>query len=110
MNARINATKLRASLPDIVRRVRQGARFTVTHRSQPAFQIVPVGDDVTPPAPLAYDPVYQADAVGRSQDGRAASGHDALLYEPSRALTTDRHFKQTTFQMVPAARGRTGPK
>jgi antitoxin (DNA-binding transcriptional repressor) of toxin-antitoxin stability system len=44
MNIPINAKRLRATLPDVVERVRKGARFTVIYRSRPAFQIVPVDD------------------------------------------------------------------
>lgn len=45
----INAKTLRAELPDVVARVRKGARFTVLHRSRPAFRIVPI-DDAGPPS------------------------------------------------------------
>jgi prevent-host-death family protein len=44
MNVPINAKRLRASLPEVVERVRKGTRFTVIYRSRPAFQIVPVND------------------------------------------------------------------
>ena len=44
MNVPINAKRLRATLPDVVERVRKGTRFTVIYRSRAAFQIVPVGD------------------------------------------------------------------
>jgi len=44
MNVSINAKRLRASLPGVVKRVQKGARFTVIYRSRPAFQIVPVND------------------------------------------------------------------
>ena len=80
MSESINAKQLRASLPDVVRRVRKGARFTVIYRSRPAFQIVPVGESAGDTVPLADDPVYRAPAVGRSTDGRAAADHDVLLY------------------------------
>lgn len=81
MNVPINAKQLRASLPDVVRRVRRGTRFTVIYRSRPAFQIVPVNDTEHVAVPLAHDPLYRAPAVGRSRDGRSAADHDALLYE-----------------------------
>jgi prevent-host-death family protein len=42
MSTTINAKELRGSLPKLVARVRMGARFVVTYRSRPAFQIVPV--------------------------------------------------------------------
>jgi len=76
----INAKELRASLPSVVRRVRSGARITVLYRSRPAFQIVPVEDAGLRAAPLDADPLYRAEAVGRSRDGRQASEHDAELY------------------------------
>lgn len=80
MNVPINAKRLRASLPDVVKRVRKGTRFTVIYRSRPAFQIVPVNDAEQPPVALADDSLYRAPAVGRSSDGRTAADHDAVLY------------------------------
>jgi antitoxin (DNA-binding transcriptional repressor) of toxin-antitoxin stability system len=80
MNESINAKQLRGSLPDVVKRVRKGARFTVIYRSQPAFQIVPVFDAERPRAALEDDPLYRAGPVGRSTDRRTAADHDALLY------------------------------
>lgn len=76
----INAKALRASLPDVVKRVQKGARFTVIYRSRPAFQIVPLGDDEQGAAPLAEDPLYQAGPVGSSSDRRTAADHDEVLY------------------------------
>ena len=83
MNVPINATRLRASLPDVVERVRKGTRFTVIYRSRPAFQIVPINEVDQPFVALADDPLYRAGAVGRSTDGRRAADHDALLYRRS---------------------------
>ena len=80
MNVSINAKLLRASLPDVVERVRKGTRFTVIYRSRPAFQIVPMNDGSQATAALVDDPLYRARAVGRSTDGRGAAEHDALLY------------------------------
>jgi antitoxin (DNA-binding transcriptional repressor) of toxin-antitoxin stability system len=80
VNVSINAKRLRASLPDVVERVRKGARFTVLYRSRPAFQIVPVEATEQPPLPLAEDPVYRARPVGRSRDKGTAADHDAFLY------------------------------
>ncbi len=80
MNTHINAKQLRASLPELVERVRRGARFTVLYRSRPAFQIVPVDEHDAMPAPLDADPLYGADAVGSSTDGRTAADHDDVLY------------------------------
>ena len=80
MNVQINAKRLRASLPDVVERVRKGTRFTVIYRSRPAFQIVPVDEGHGLPVDLADDPLYRAKAVGRSTDGAAAADHDAALY------------------------------
>lgn len=80
MNVPINAKRLRATLPDVVARVRKGARFTVIYRSRPAFQIVPVDDSGQARAALADDPLYRAKAVGSSSDGRTAADHDAILY------------------------------
>ena len=44
MNVPINAKRLRATLRDVVERVRKGTRCTVIYRSRPAFQIVPVDE------------------------------------------------------------------
>lgn len=80
MNVPINAKQLRASLPDVVERVRRGTRFTVIYRSRPAFQIVPVNEAEYAAGALTDDPLYRAGAVGRSSDGRTAADHDAALY------------------------------
>ena len=81
MEHTINAKQLRASLPDTVRRVRRGERFTVLYRSRPAFRIVPVdeGAAATLP-PLADDPIYGARGLGRSGDGLSSRDHDRVLY------------------------------
>lgn len=76
----INAKRLRATLPDVVKRVRKGARFTVIYRSRPAFQIVPVDEDVGDGSALDDDPLYGADPVGSSADGMTSTDHDAILY------------------------------
>ena len=80
MSITINAKELRASLPKLVARVRKGARFVVIYRSRPAFQIVPVDDSEVPRTPLEDDPIYRAEPVGRSTDGRTATEHDDVLY------------------------------
>lgn len=80
MNVPINAKRLRATLPDVVERVRKGTRFTVIYRSRPAFQIVPVNDAGDASVSLTDDPLYRADAVGSSVDGRTSTDHDAVLY------------------------------
>jgi prevent-host-death family protein len=80
MNVPINAKRLRATLPDVVERVRKGTRFTVIYRSRPAFQIVPVDDAGNASVSLTDDPLYRAEAVGSSVDGRTSSDHDAVLY------------------------------
>jgi prevent-host-death family protein len=80
MNVPINAKRLRASLPEVVERVRRGTRFTVIYRSRPAFQIVPVNEVDQAFVVLADDPLYRAQAVGRSSDGSTAKDHDTDLY------------------------------
>ena len=80
MNIPINAKRLRATLPDVVERVRKGTRFTVIYRSRPAFQIVPVDDHASAPVSLASDTLYRAQPVGSSKDGRTSIDHDSLLY------------------------------
>jgi prevent-host-death family protein len=80
MRGAINAKELRASLPSVVRRVRGGERITVIYRSRPAFQIVPLDSVRAADSPLEADPLFRAEAVGRSRDGRSAAEHDAVLY------------------------------
>jgi prevent-host-death family protein len=80
MNVPINAKRLRATLPDVVERVRKGTRFTVIYRSRPAFQIVPVDDKGSASISLADDTLYRAQPVGASDDGRTSIDHDAILY------------------------------
>ena len=80
MNTIINAKDLRASLPEVVEKVRRGARFTVLYRSRPAFQVIPVDATTHPKEDLEEDPLYRAKPLGRSTDGRAAADHDALLH------------------------------
>ena len=80
MNVPINAKRLRATLPEIVERVRKGTRYTVIYRSRPAFQIVPFTDEGHAPQTLDDDPLYRAPAVGSSADGHTAADHDILLY------------------------------
>jgi len=79
-NVTINAKSLRQSLPDVVKRVRKGTRFTVVYRSRPAFQIVPVGDDRPDLGPLADDPLYPAKALGRSKRRSTLNDHDKIIY------------------------------
>ena len=86
MTIQINAKQLRASLPEVVRRVRKGARFTVIYRSRPAFQIIPVDDMAAAEGVPADDSLYRASAVGRSLDGRSAAQHDEALYPHERPL------------------------
>ena len=80
MNVPINAKRLRATLPDVVERVRKGTRFTVIYRSRPAFQIVPINDAGKASVSLTDDPLYRAEAVGSSVDGGTSTDHDAVLY------------------------------
>ena len=80
MNVMISAKELRASLPEVVEKVRRGARFTVFYRSRPAFQVVPVDSATGTTGDLESDPLYHAKPVGRSTDGRSAAEHDSLLY------------------------------
>lgn len=80
MNTLINAKELRASLPELVQKVRRGARFTVLYRSRPAFQVVPVEATADGTTDLESDPLYRAQPLGRSTDGRSSADHDSLLY------------------------------
>jgi prevent-host-death family protein len=79
----INAKTLRNDLAKIVEQVRKGDRFTVLYRSRPAFQILPVDGNAVDSGELEDDPLYEAEAVGRSTDGMAAADHDRILYGKS---------------------------
>lgn len=81
---------MRASLPRIVESVKQGDHFTVLYRSRPAFRIVPVEDPDPGLIPLSKDPLYGAQAVGRSSDGLSGADHDAILYNGSKNETSVR--------------------
>jgi prevent-host-death family protein len=80
MSKLINVKTLRKDMASLIKRVRKGDRFTVLYRSRPAFQIVPVDDVGLELGALEDDPVYEAEAVGRSKDGVTAADHDAILY------------------------------
>jgi antitoxin (DNA-binding transcriptional repressor) of toxin-antitoxin stability system len=80
MNTVINAKQLRASLPDVVAKVRKGARFTVLYRGRPAFQVIPVDTDASSVSPLDEDTLYRAKPVGRSTDDLPAADHESVLY------------------------------
>ena len=80
MTTLINARDLRAQLPAVVRRVRQGARFTVLYRSRPAFEIGPVHDLKTKATDLEHEPFFGAKALGSSATGAIARQHDEILY------------------------------
>jgi antitoxin (DNA-binding transcriptional repressor) of toxin-antitoxin stability system len=75
----INAKDLCASLPKVVRQVRNGARFTVLYRSRPAFQIIPVDETMVHLGDLKKDSLYRAKPVGASKDGASAADHDRIL-------------------------------
>ncbi len=81
MSKTINAKELRSSLPEVVRRVREGQSFTVLYRSRPAFRVVPLHDPTAEELPaLDEEPLYRAEAVGESTDGLSSKDHDAMLY------------------------------
>ncbi len=75
MQRTISAKELRATLPKIVQSVRRGEQFTVLYRSQPAFRIVPVDEEDRIFCPLDKDPLYRAEALGKSSDGLSAADH-----------------------------------
>lgn len=76
----INTKQLRTGLGKIIERVKRGASFLVLHRSRPAFQIVPPSARPGALPPLEIDPIYRANALGRSKDGLRAADHDRVLY------------------------------
>ena len=75
----INVKTLRRHLGQIVERVGRGEGFTVLYRSRPAFRIVPIDGPLTLGS-VEEDPLYQAEAIGKSNDGWSAADHDQLLY------------------------------
>lgn len=77
----INAKELRRTLGEVVREARRGRRYVVLYRSRPAFRIVPVEDSVEGiGATVEDDPLYRAEALGRSDAGDLADRHDEFLY------------------------------
>jgi prevent-host-death family protein len=81
----INAKELRGELPEIVKKVRLGQRYTVLYRSKPAFKIVPMdAPDSEGMQPLEQDPVYNAGSFGKSTDGMTSADHDAALYNTTK--------------------------
>ena len=84
MQSIINAKTLRAELAAILERVRQGESITIVYRSRVMCRLVPVEGAEPPLGPPEDDPLYQAEAVGRSRDGLSSSEHDGLLYGAGR--------------------------
>ncbi len=80
MNHIINVKELRATLPEIVKRVQRGEKFTVLYRSRPAFRIVGLDAEEKKMIPLSEDLLYKAGAVGASADGLNGEDHDLTLY------------------------------
>ena len=80
MKHTINIKELRASLPDIIKKVRLGDQYVVLYRSRPAFRIMAVDAEVELTIPLSDDPIYRATAIGRSSDGLTSQDHDLILY------------------------------
>lgn len=76
----INAKTLRTDLAAILERVRKGERFTVVYRSHPVCRLVPIDAAEEAQGALEDDPLYRAEALGRSSDGLSAADHDTLLY------------------------------
>lgn len=77
----INVKQLRAELPRIIRRIREGRRYLVLYRSRPAFEMTPADAEAVELPPLDLDPVFRSGSLGRSDDGLDAAGHDRTLYE-----------------------------
>lgn len=80
MKHTINIKELRATLPEIVKKVQRGDQYTVFYRSRPAFRIVAVNAEDKIMMPLSDDTLYKAAAVGASTDGLNGSEHDLTLY------------------------------
>lgn len=52
----------------------------MVYRSRPALRIVPVEGDEQGPGELEDDPLYRAETLGASTDGKAVADHDTVLY------------------------------
>ena len=76
----MNIKELRASLPEIIKKVRLGDQYVVLYRSRPAFRITAVDAEEDITLPLSDDPIYRAPAIGRSSDGLTSRHHDLILY------------------------------
>jgi antitoxin (DNA-binding transcriptional repressor) of toxin-antitoxin stability system len=76
----INTKELRATLPEIVKRIQFGDQYTVLYRSRPAFRLVGLSAEEKSAIPLSKDLLYKAAAVGASEDGLNADDHDLTLY------------------------------
>ena len=92
MNVPINAKRLRATLPDVVERVRKGIRYTVIYRSQPAFQIVPVDDRGGAPSSLAEDTLYiTIDEKPKQHSGGALKRTRNIIENAAVTVVADRY-------------------
>jgi antitoxin (DNA-binding transcriptional repressor) of toxin-antitoxin stability system len=76
----INTKQLRLDLPRIIRRIGEGQKYLVLHRSRPTFELVPLDSDPRPLPSLARDPLFRLGAIGKSSDGSTAADHDRDLY------------------------------
>jgi antitoxin (DNA-binding transcriptional repressor) of toxin-antitoxin stability system len=76
----INTKQLRLELPRIIRRIAEGQRYLVLHRSKPTFEIIPHRAASVPLPPLEKDPLFRLGALGESTDGASAADHDRFLY------------------------------
>jgi len=76
----INTKQLRLELPRIIRRIAEGQRYLVLHRSKPTFEIIPHRSEAAPLPPLEQDPLFRLGPLGNSTDGASATDHDRFLY------------------------------
>jgi len=76
----INAKTLRKDLARILERARRGERFTVLYRSRPVCEIAPLGALPRKPTDLEREPLYRAEGLGASTDGKTSADHDEFLY------------------------------
>lgn len=76
----INTKQLRLELPRIIRRIAEGQRYLVLHRSKPTFEIIPHRADPAELPPLEDDPLFRLGVLGESNDGAPAAEHDRFLY------------------------------
>ncbi len=79
----VGAYEAKTHLPELLRKVQTGQRFTITQRGQPVADLVPAGADVSQAGTAAAQRmlVFMAEASASAPVGRAAVDIKALIAE-----------------------------